>query len=100
MTDANDSQDPTIATPTRPVDLYQIHMQDHLKLSIEDLSLPFPYWQQNVYEDVSGVDHAELGLPDQGALITVRPDGYVGIVTSLEGGKEVTEYLDRILFCI
>lgn len=83
--------------PDRLVDLYLIHTQDHLYLRVEAFPDPFPDWQSRIYEDVHGKGHEELGLNDQGAFVVVRPDGYVGLITSLAGGEEVGEYFEGFL---
>lgn len=42
--------------------------------------------------------YATYGVsPDEGAVAIVRPDGYVGAVTSLSAASLVDEYLGRCL---
>ncbi|KAL8825948.1 MAG: hypothetical protein Q9191_004102 [Dirinaria sp. TL-2023a] len=79
------------------VDLYLIHMDDHLKVKLADLPDPFSKWQSTLYEDVDGKGHAELGLGGQAAVVVVRPDGYVGLVTSLKSIHDTASYFDAFL---
>ena len=79
------------------LDLYLIHTDDHLKVKIADLPDPFPKWQSRLYEDAYGRGHAELGLREQGAVVVVRPDGYVGLVTSIKAIHDIASYFDAFL---
>ncbi|CAF9942513.1 hypothetical protein IMSHALPRED_003856 [Imshaugia aleurites] len=84
--------------PATVIDLFLIHTSPHLKTPIESLPPPFPEWQATIYEDVDGNAHGELGVePDVGALVVVRPDGYVGLVTGLDGMERVGGYFGRFL---
>ena len=85
------------AEPHRIVDLYLIHTEDHLQVRMNELPAPFPEWQLRIYEDVFGKGHEQLGLKDQGALVVVRPDGYVGLVASLAEGSDVSKYFEGFL---
>ncbi|KIY52786.1 hypothetical protein FISHEDRAFT_16007, partial [Fistulina hepatica ATCC 64428] len=38
--------------------------------------------------------HVKYGLPDEGAVVLVRPDGYIGIVVRLAGGKSAGQALE------
>ena len=81
------------------IDLYCIHTLPHLRTNLAEVfAAPFfPMWQSRIYEDVSGQAHKELGVDvSSGACAIVRPDGYVGLVTSLDG-KGIEEYFDEIL---
>ena len=76
------------------IELFLIHTSPHLKTLIEKLSTPFPEWQATIYEDMDQKSHHELGVDvNVGALVVVRPDGYVGLVTGLEGVERVEKYL-------
>lgn len=81
----------------RVVGLFLVHREDHLKLAVADLPAPFPDWAPRVFEDVDGKNRRELGLGDQGALVIVRPDGYVGLLASLMGSEEVGAYCEGLL---
>ena len=83
--------------PDTIIDLYLIHTSPHLSTPIESLPPPFPQWHSTIYEDVGGKAHRELGIDvNVGALVVVRPDGYVGLVTRLDNGERAGEYLDGI----
>lgn len=42
--------------------------------------------------------YAKYGVdPARGAVLVVRPDGYVGTVCAIEDGEALTEYLDGCL---
>lgn len=80
------------------VDLYLIHTSNHLDTMIASLPTPFPQWQPRIYEDVRGRAHTELGINiDVGALVVVRPDGYVALITGMENGGRVNQYFEGFL---
>ena len=84
--------------PATIIDLFLIHTSPHLKTPIESLPAPFPEWQATIYEDVDGKAHWELGVDTSlGAVAVVRPDGYVGLVTGLDGVERVVEYFGGVL---
>ena len=84
--------------PKTIIDLCLVHTSPHMKIPIEELPAPFPEWQATIYEDVGLKAHAELGVDvDVGALVVVRPDGYVGLVTRLDGVERVGGYLEKVL---
>lgn len=86
-------------SPSAPIDLYCVHTQPHLRTpAAKVLPAPFtPKWEGWVYEDEEGRAHRDLGLStDVGACVVVRPDGYVGLVTGLNG-EGLTEYFGAIL---
>lgn len=95
---ANDTIYNPALDPDTIIDLFLIHNSPHLQTSIEDLPAPFPEWRATIYEDVQQEVHSELGVDvDVGALVVVRPDGYVGLITGLEGGERVGRYFGRNL---
>ena len=90
-TNYNPAQDPNTI-----IDLFLIHTSPHLKIPIEKLPAPFPEWQATIYEDVGSKAHDDLGIDaDLGALVVVRPDGYVGLVTELQRVERVKGYFAR-----
>jgi phenol 2-monooxygenase len=51
-----------------------------------------------VYEDVDGKGLATYGISgEDGALVLVRPDGYVSLVTELDQPQEVVDFLDSFM---
>ena len=84
--------------PATTVELFLIHTSPHLETPIESLPAPFPAWQATIYEDVDHRAHCELGVDaNVGAVAVVRPDGYVGLVTGLDGVERVGRYFEAIL---
>ncbi|KAL9127138.1 MAG: hypothetical protein Q9217_003928 [Psora testacea] len=82
----------------RTVDLFLIHTDDYYAHSIASLPSPFPDWKYRIYADQEGKGHADLGVdPAVGAMALVRPDGYVGLLTGLDGGAKITEFLDSFM---
>lgn len=82
----------------RTVDLFLIHTDNYYSYGISDLPAPFPEWSYRVYADADGKAHKDVGVdPDVGAMALVRPDGYAALVTGLDGGAEVTEFMDRFM---
>lgn len=52
-------------------------------------------WDQRV-PDAKAAAHAKMGLDEeQGGVVVVRPDGYVGVVVRLEEGKGTCEALNK-----
>lgn len=52
-------------------------------------------WDQRV-PDAKASAHAKMGLKeDEGGIVVVRPDGYVGVVVRLEEGKGTAEALNK-----
>ena len=84
--------------PNTIIDLFLIHTSSHLKIPIEKLPAPFPEWRATIYEDVNQKAHVELGIDaDIGALTVLRPDGYVGMITGLDGVEKVESYFQEVL---
>ena len=84
--------------PGTIIDLFLIHTSSHMKVPINELPAPFPEWQATIYEDVDHKAHSELGVDaDVGALVVVRPDGYVGLVTGLDGAERMGKYFGKFL---
>ena len=52
-------------------------------------------------EDVQGVKggkaYVTYGVSPEGAVVVVRPDGYVGLVVPLENTKEIADYFAAFL---
>ena len=80
------------------IELFLIHTSSHGKVPIEELPKPFADWQATIYEDVNHKAHSELGVDaDVGALAVVRPDGYVGLVTGLDGAERIGKYFGEFM---
>ncbi|THH26983.1 hypothetical protein EUX98_g7209 [Antrodiella citrinella] len=63
-----------------------------------------PHWSHvllddtDMYARTGGGGYERYGIdPERGAVVVVRPDGYVGIVAPLEGVKGIQEYLSVFL---
>ncbi|KAJ5642739.1 MonooxygenaseFAD-binding [Penicillium lividum] len=82
------------------LDLFLIHSKNHLHISLGDLPAPFSTkWPMQIYSDIGGAAQNQLGVPeDSGALVVVRPDGYIGLVTGLDHLEDVTSYFDGFMF--
>ena len=84
--------------PTTMINLYLVHTSPNLEVPVETLPAPFPHWKSSIHEDINSTSHGELGVHvNIGALVVVRPDGYVGLVTRLEHGGRLDAYFERIL---
>ena len=82
----------------RVIDLFLLHTDSHHAIELAALPAPLPDWKHRVYADRQGKTHADNGVdPDVGAMALVRPDGYIALVTSLEGGAQVTEFMDSFM---
>ncbi|CAK38201.1 hypothetical protein CBS115989_3659 [Aspergillus niger] len=81
------------------LDLFLIHSQNHLDVQLGNIPSPFSTkWPMNVYSDFDGAAQNQLGVPeDSGALVVVRPDGYIGLVTGLDNVEDVTSYFDGFM---
>ncbi len=82
----------------RVVDLFLIHTENHYNFDLTTLPAPFPDWQYRVYADKEGKEHKDHGVdPFVGAMALVRPDGYIGLVTGLDGGPAITGFMDNFM---
>ena len=82
----------------RTVDLFLIHSDNYYEYNVADLPAPFPDWKYRVYADEGQKEHLDHGVdPNTGAMALIRPDGYIGLVTSLDGGPAITEFMDRFM---
>ena len=82
----------------RVVDLFLIHSDSHLDFDPAKLPAPFPDWQYRVYSDIRGKEHEDHGVdPSIGAMALVRPDGYISLITGLDGGPAMTKLMDKIM---
>jgi phenol 2-monooxygenase len=81
------------------VDVFLLHTSPHLEVDLELLPQPFSdKWSARVYEDVDGKGHVIQGISEEdGALVLVRPDGYVSIVTELDKPHVIVDFLDGFL---
>ena len=80
------------------VDLFLVHTHNHFAVSLPDLPDPFPRWSHRVYEDPGGKAYATIGVnPMFGVLLLVRPDGHVAVVTNLDDGRGIMEFLRGFL---
>ncbi|MCJ1287593.1 hypothetical protein MMC26_006945 [Xylographa opegraphella] len=94
------SADSPLAVFTSPqlVGLSLVHTCNHFGVSIQDLPDPFPRWPYRVYEDPGGTAYASVGVnPKFGVLLLVRPDGHVAVVTNLDDGRGIMEFLRGFL---
>ena len=75
-----------------------VHTSSHYAVPISNLPQPFPQYPWNIFEDVGGKSHVSVGVsPKLGALCLLRPDGYVGMVSNLDDGLGVRDYMAGIL---
>ena len=82
----------------RVIDLFLIHTDNHHDFNLARLPAPFPNWQYRVYSDKNGKEHEDHGVdPSTGAMALVRPDGYISMVTGLDGGPAITKLMDNFM---
>ena len=82
----------------RVIDLFLIHTDNHHDFNLARLPTPFPNWQYRVYSDKNGKEHEDHGVdPSIGAMALVRPDGYISMVTGLDGGPAITKLVDNYM---
>ena len=85
--------------PSTAVELISIVSSANTRLAVEDALGIEPFGR--VYFDEKGRAHSRYGVSLRGgALVALRPDGYVAFVAELSesGGKAMTEYLTSFLF--
>ncbi|CAD6594584.1 MAG: hypothetical protein ASARMPREDX12_000305 [Alectoria sarmentosa] len=83
---------------SRVVDPFLIHTENHYDIDLTTLPAPFPDWQYRVYTDKEGKEHKDHGIdPSLGAIALVRPDGYISLVTDLDGGLAITEFMEKFM---
>ncbi|KAI4159291.1 MAG: hypothetical protein LQ342_006695 [Letrouitia transgressa] len=82
----------------RTVDLFLIHSDNLYDFHATDLPAPLPNWKYRVYADDGGREHWDHGVdPGFGAMVLVRPDGFIGLVTGLDGSLAMTEFMDQFM---
>lgn len=69
-----------------------------------DLGLAYPDVSRRVLIDdtdvtnnIGGRGYSYYGIADEGAIVVVRPDGYVGAITPLDGAAEIDEYFAQFM---
>ena len=74
-------------------EVYLIHSSSHLDISLANLPSPFT-GSDRVYEDVSGKAHESMGISKNlGALVLLRPDLVVSIVSNLDDAPSCSKLL-------
>lgn len=82
----------------RIVDLYLLHTDNKYEINLDELPAPLKQWKYRVYSDKDSSVHEALGVDiEKGAMALVRPDGYISIVTGLNEGEKITNFLERYL---
>ena len=81
------------------VDVSLLHTTPHLEVDLELLPQPFSNkWSARVYEDVDSKGHVIHGISEEdGALVLVRPDGYVSVVAELDKPQVIVDFLGGFL---
>lgn len=57
-----------------------------------------PHWSKVLLDDtdvsgtIGGKGYAYYGIPDEGAFVVVRPDGYIVMIIPLDGSGEINKY--------
>ncbi|KAI6164664.1 thioredoxin-like protein [Pisolithus thermaeus] len=57
-----------------------------------------PHWSMVFLDDtdvsgtIGGEGYAYYGIPDEGALVVVRPNGYITMIAPLDGADEINKY--------
>lgn len=54
---------------------------------------------QDTTKTTGGMLYESYGVSSEGAVIVVRPDGYVALVVALEDAAEVEKYFSGFLKC-
>lgn len=82
----------------RIVDLFFIHTDSHYDLDLAKMPAPLPSWKYRVYADKDAKEHENHGVdPNVGAMVLVRPDGYISLITSMDGGPAITKFMDSFM---
>lgn len=82
----------------RTVDLFFIHTDSHYDFDLAKMPAPLPSWKYRVYTDKYGKEHESHGVdPNIGAMALVRPDGYISLITGMDGGPTVTKFMDSFM---
>ena len=82
----------------RVVDLFILHTDSHHTFERDALPAPLPEWVYRIYADEQGEVHKDCGVnQEMGAMVLVRPDGVVALITGLEGGTALTEFMDNFM---
>ena len=86
---------------SRVVDPFLIHTENHYGIDLTTLPAPLPDWQYRVYTDKEGKEHKDNGIdPSLRAMALVRPDGYISLVTGLDRGLAIPEFMDKVMLAL
>ena len=84
----------SVRNGSRYIDLYLIHTSNHLDVELDQLPNPFPKWASRVYEDAGGAGHAAIRVSEMhGAMVLVRPDGHISLITNLDNSQGVLDFM-------
>ena len=77
-------------------EVYLIHSSPHLEISLANLPFPFT-GSDRVFEDVNGKVHESIGISQNlGALVLVRPDLVISIITNLDDAPGIAKFLSAL----
>jgi phenol 2-monooxygenase len=89
------------------IEIYTIHSNTREQLDMQDFPAPSlypPYGYDAIYADAPtyhsghGLAYDKYGIDkNHGAIVVVRPDGYVGLVCNLEDTKQIDAYFNNAL---
>lgn len=83
----------------RVVDMFFVHTDNHYEVDATQLPAPFPQWKYRIYVDHNGVEHESHGVDvGTGAMVLVRPDGYISLVVGLDEGYKITNFLKTFMY--
>ena len=69
-----------------------------LELTYLDVSCRVLIDDKDATGSVGGQGYSYYGVADEGAIVVVRPDGYVGTIAPLDSGiSEIDEYFTRFM---
>lgn len=52
---------------------------------------------EDVQKVKGGKAYESFGVSPEGAVVVVRPDGYIGMITPLEGAAELDSYFSQFM---
>ncbi|KAI6106257.1 FAD binding domain-containing protein [Pisolithus croceorrhizus] len=86
--------------PRERFDIITVSKGNKLEFDYHEIpQLLRPHWSKVFLDDtdvsgtIGGEGYAYYGIPDEGAFVVVRPDGYITMIAPLDGADEINKYL-------
>lgn len=77
--------------------MVQVSTRFNLGLAYLDVCCRVLIDDTDITGSVGGQGYSYYGVADEGAIVVVRPDGYVGTIAPLHGVAEINDYFAQFM---